>query len=92
MLREKGLMFGPVQRTEDVLEDPQALSNGYVVDFEHRSLGKVKIPGYPVQFSASSAGTRTSAPALGEHTDSVMKAIGYSEQEIAEARQTGVIR
>ena len=85
-------MFGPVQRVEDVLTDPQALNNGYVVDFEHRSLGQVKIPGYPVQFSASHAGTRTSAPALGEHTDSIMKKMGYSDQEIAEARQAGVIR
>jgi len=92
VLREKGLMFGPVQRVEDVLTDPQALNNGYVVDFDHRSLGQVKIPGYPVQFSASHAGTRTSAPALGEHTDSIMKKMGYSDQEIAEARQAGVIR
>jgi len=92
VLREKGLMFGPVQRIEDVLTDPQALSNGYVVDFEHRSLGKVKIPGYPVQFSASHAGTRASAPALGEHTDSIMKEMGYSDREIVTLRKTGVIR
>ena len=92
ILREKGLMFGPVQRIEDVLTDQQALSNGYVVDFDHRSLGQVKIPGYPVQFSASRAGTRTSAPSLGEHTDLVMKQIGYSDQEIAALRKTGVIR
>jgi CoA:oxalate CoA-transferase len=92
ILRAKGLMFGPVQQIEDVLTDPQALSNGYVVDFDHRSLGKVKIPGYPVQFSASRAGTRSSAPALGEHTDSIMKEIGYSDREIAEAREAGVIR
>ena len=46
----------------------------------------------PVQFSASGAGTRTFAPALGEHTVSVMKQLGYSKQEIAEARQAGVIR
>lgn len=92
ILRAKGLMFGPVQRIEDVLTDAQALSNGYVLDFDHRSLGKVKIPGYPVQFSASCAGTRFSAPALGEHTDSIMKKLGYSDQEIVLLRKTGVIR
>jgi len=92
ILRAKGLMFGPVQQIEDVINDPQALSNGYVVDFDHPSLGKVKIPGYPIQFSGSSAGTRTSAPSLGEHTDSIMKELGYSDEEIAEVRQTGVIR
>ena len=92
ILRAKGLMFGPVQGIEDVITDPQALNNGYVVDFEHRSLGQVKIPGYPVQFSASRAGTRTSAPALGEHTDSIMKKMGYSEQEIITLRKTRIIR
>jgi len=92
LLRAKGLMFGPVQKIEEVISDPQALSNGYVVDFDHRSLGKVKIPGYPVQFSDYSAGTRSSAPSLGEHTDSIMKEIGYSEKEIADARKAGVIR
>jgi len=92
LLRAKGLMFGPVQQMEDVLTDPQALSNGYVVAFDHRSLGKVKIPGYPVHFSAFSAGTRSSAPSLGEHTDCIMREVGYSDQEIAEARQAGVIR
>jgi crotonobetainyl-CoA:carnitine CoA-transferase CaiB-like acyl-CoA transferase len=45
-----------------------------------------------VQFSASYAGTRSSAPALGEHTDSIMKELGYSDEEIAAARQAGVIR
>ena len=35
VLREKGLMFGPVQRVEDLLSDPQALKNGYVVDFDN---------------------------------------------------------
>ena len=92
ILRAKGLMYGPVQRIEDVLTDPQALSNGYVVDFEHRALGRVKIPGYPVQFSASYAGTRSSAPGLGEHTDSIMLEMGYSEQEILSLRKAGVIR
>ena len=47
ILRAKGLMFGPVQRIEDVLTDPQALSNGYVVDFEHRSLGQGQDSGLP---------------------------------------------
>jgi crotonobetainyl-CoA:carnitine CoA-transferase CaiB-like acyl-CoA transferase len=85
-------MFGPVQRIEDVLTDPQALSNGYVVNFEHRTLGKVKVPGYPVQFSASYAGTRSAAPALGEHTDFIMMEMGYSDQEILSLRKAGVIR
>jgi len=92
ILRGRGLMFGPIQRTQDVLTDPQALANHYLVDFEHPLLGQIKIPGYPVHFSASSARTRSLGPALGEHTDLVMKQLGYSDQEVEEFKKLGIIK
>lgn len=85
-------MFGPIQRTQDVLTDPQALANHYLVDFEHPLLGHIKIPGYPVHFSASSARTRSLGPTLGEHTDLVMGRLGYSNQEVEEFKKQGIIK
>jgi crotonobetainyl-CoA:carnitine CoA-transferase CaiB-like acyl-CoA transferase len=62
------------------------------VDFEHPKLGKIKIPGYPVHFSKSCAGTRSGAPGLGEHTEPVLTDIGgYSPDEIAALRAEGII-
>ena len=86
-----GLMFSPVQQIHEVLRDPQALINDYVVDFEHPAFGKVKIPGYPVHFSANRAGTRSVAPTLGEHTDLIMRQMGYTDQEIQKLKKEGVI-
>lgn len=91
ILRGHGLMFGPVQRIADVLDDPQALENGYVEDFVHPSLGAVKIPGYPVQFGAFRPRTRNTAPALGEHTASVLGEIGFGNEDIDKLRQKEVI-
>ncbi|MBN2126439.1 MAG: CoA transferase [Deltaproteobacteria bacterium] len=91
ILRENGLMFGPVQRIKDVLDDPQALANQYVEDFVHPSLGPVRIPGYPIHFSAASAGMRSAAPAVGEHTSSVMKGLGYSDDEIRGLKERKVL-
>jgi CoA:oxalate CoA-transferase len=92
ILGAKGLMFCPVQDLREVFKDPQALINNYVVDFEHPTYGPLKIPGYPVHFSAARAGTQTKAPALGEHTDLIMRRIGYSEGEIRTLKAEGVIR
>jgi crotonobetainyl-CoA:carnitine CoA-transferase CaiB-like acyl-CoA transferase len=92
VLRDRGLMFGPVQRISDVFRDPQALKNGYVVDFDFPPLGEVKIPGYPVHFGASRAGTRTAAPALGAHTTEILEQAGYRDEEILELRHKEVIR
>ena len=92
ILEAKGLMFCPVQGSREVFKDPQALINNYLVDFEHPTYGTLKIPGYPVHFSAARAGTQTKAPALGEHTDLIMRRIGYSEAEIHTLKAEGVIR
>ena len=82
----------PVHRLSELADDPQILQNNYIVDFEHPKLGKIKIPGYPIHFSKTWAGTRSSAPELGEHTEAVLADIGgYSEKEIAQLRDEGVI-
>ena len=92
ILREHGLMFGPVQRISDVLRDPQALENDYVVDFTHPTLGPVQIPGYPVHFSSFRPETRSSAPELGEHTRSIMLEMGYEDEDIRRLMGEEVIR
>ncbi len=88
----RGLMFCPVQHVGEIENDPQALANRYMVDFQDPALGRLRIPGYPVHFSDHSAGTRSLAPSLGQHTIEVMKELGYSDQEIEILKGDGVIR
>jgi crotonobetainyl-CoA:carnitine CoA-transferase CaiB-like acyl-CoA transferase len=87
-----GLMFAPVQNLDEVLVDPQALANNYVVDFDHPHLGKVKLPGYPIHFSANSAGTHSPAPGLGEHTGQVLADMGYSSDDISRLKQENIAK
>ena len=92
ILAKYDLNASPVHHLSELKDDPQILENDYIVDFEHPRLGKIKIPGYPVQFSNSSAKTRSAAPDLGEHTTSVLTEIcGYSQREIAELKAEGII-
>jgi len=92
IFRVHGLMFSPVQQLEEVLTDPQALANDYVVDFDHPAYGRFKIPGFPVHFSACRAGTRSKAPDIGEHTDQILSEMGYSSDSIRVLREEGVVR
>jgi crotonobetainyl-CoA:carnitine CoA-transferase CaiB-like acyl-CoA transferase len=76
----------------ELQDDPQIIENDYLVDFEHPTVGKVKIPGYPIHFSDSSAQTTSAAPELGEHTDEILIEVGeYSKDEINRFREEGVV-
>ena len=89
---EYDLFCCAVNRPGELADDPQVLANDYLVDFEHPTLGKIKIPGYPVHFSEGSAGTTSAAPELGEHTDEVLSTLGeYTRDEIAQLKEERVI-
>ncbi len=92
ILSGHGLMFCPIRRISEVQNDPQAIANGYVTPFDHPLAGRMNMPAYPVQFSASQAGTRCSAPRLGEHTNRVLEEIGYSSEQIDRLREEGIVR
>jgi crotonobetainyl-CoA:carnitine CoA-transferase CaiB-like acyl-CoA transferase len=92
LFQKLGMMFSPVQTIAEVPNDPQAIANDYVVPFDHPRLGRVTVPGYPVHFGACSAGMRTAAPVIGEHTDEVLREIGYGQDELDAMRKAGVIR
>jgi len=90
---EAGLMFSPVQQVTDVFQDQQAIANDYIVDFDHPDYGSLKVPGYPIEFSSFSAGIRSAAPKMGEHTSQVLKEVGgVSEDEIRELLEDGTIQ
>ena len=86
-----GVPAGPVRFVEELFDHPQVLDNDLAVDVAHRDLGPVRMAGPPVSFSATplQAGN---LPALGEHTDQVLRGLGYSPGEIAQWRQDGLIR
>ncbi len=92
IFQARGLMFCSVQHIREVATDDQALENGYLAAFDHPVQGPVTIPGYPVHFSACTAGTRKAAPKLGEHTDEVLQRIGLSRADIDRLRRDEIIK
>lgn len=92
-LQEKGdFIYTQIQSISDLAADPQVMENEYIVDFDHPTLGKVKMPGLPVRFSKTPGSIRTPAPELGEHTEEILKdVLKYSWEEIAHLKETEVI-
>jgi crotonobetainyl-CoA:carnitine CoA-transferase CaiB-like acyl-CoA transferase len=75
----------------EVFADPQVLALEMVLEIEHPGYGPVRMPGFPVKLSATPAQLRRPAPALGEHTDQLLRDFGYDAGRIAGLRRGGVI-
>jgi len=86
------LVCAPVNRPLDLAGDSQVIANGYLSDFIHPTLGKVKVPDYPGAFSRCSTGIKSASPELGEHTVEVLQGLcGLERLEIDKLREEGVI-
>ncbi|WP_189339239.1 CaiB/BaiF CoA transferase family protein [Williamsia muralis] len=90
-LRSAGLNFAPINGFADVLDDRQALDNGYVTTVDHRQMGEVRQPAFPIRFGAFDVGPSGPAPLIGEHTREVLASAGYTEPEIDDLVSSGVV-
>jgi formyl-CoA transferase len=82
---------GPVVALEELHEHPQVRTNHTLVETEHPTMGRLREPRPPVQFSATPAEIRRPVPRLGEHTDEVLAEIGVAPLEIEDLRGKGVV-
>ena len=85
------LVWSPVKTPLEVTRDEQAAANEFFVEWDHPKYGRIKVLNSPVKLSKTPAQIRMRAPDPGEHTDQIMKALGYSEMEIAEMKKAGTI-
>ena len=87
----RGIWAAPILDYEAVLEDPAVRESDVVEEVEHPTAGKVRLLRFPVEFSSGRASCRRIPPRSGEHTDEVLREIGYSEAEVQRFREGGVV-
>jgi crotonobetainyl-CoA:carnitine CoA-transferase CaiB-like acyl-CoA transferase len=75
-----------------VSNDPQAFANNYFIDVQHPAWGKIKMTGFPWDFSETPASWRREAPNFGQHTEEILSELGYAKETIAALRQEGAIQ
>jgi len=90
-LRSQDVCIAPVYTLDEALRDPQLRQRGMILELEHPEKGRVQQVGFSVKLSATPAQFRSFAPARGQHTDEVLRGLGYSQEEIADLRQKGVV-
>lgn len=91
LLTGNGIPVGAINNLAEVVEHPQVKARGSMVEMDHPSAGRVRIVGVPVRLSGTPGSVRTPSPTLGQHTDEVLRALGWSVEELAALRATGAL-
>jgi crotonobetainyl-CoA:carnitine CoA-transferase CaiB-like acyl-CoA transferase len=92
ILLPAGVPMGAINTIDDVVEHPQVVARGALVESEHPSVKSVRVVGPPVRMSGTPGSVRMPAPLLGQHTDAVLRnRLGLSDAEIGGLRRAGAI-
>jgi len=92
-LQAAGLPAGPVQTLQQALDHPQVAAMQAlhaITDFPGLQR-PARVADLPVKLSVSGGGITHRPPLLGEHTDEVLRGLGYSSEEITALRDARVI-
>ena len=91
-LDEAGVPCGPINSYTEVFRDPQVIARDLAVSVDHPTLGRLRALGTPIKMSATPLNPNRRAPLLGEHTDDVLRAAGYTDMALQRLRLSGAIR
>jgi len=82
---------GPINTLKDVFADPHVLARDMLKEMPHASGETVTVIANPVKLSATPPDYRSAPPVLGEHSDPVLRGLGYSAEQIAALREKGIV-
>jgi crotonobetainyl-CoA:carnitine CoA-transferase CaiB-like acyl-CoA transferase len=93
LLAEHDVPAAPVQTLADFMaSDPAVRHHDLVREYDHPEVGRLRMLGQPLVFSDTPTRDPGRPPTLGEHTDAILRELGYDDAAIAALRTKKVLR
>lgn len=91
-LEKARIPCGEILTPQEALENEQVRAMDFLVDLPYPNIDEeLPVPRMPMNFSTIDNSIRRRAPTLGEHTDMLLKSLGYGPDEISELRALRVV-
>ena len=90
-LDRAGVPCGPINDVEEAFADPQAKARGMQLALEDNVGQEVPLVGCPIKLSGTPVEYNLAPPALGEHTEQILRTLGYGESDIVALRNSGTV-
>lgn len=91
IMNKAGVPCGPIYNIDQVFADPQVKHLGIAQSVKKKDGSTLNVVGQPVRLSRSKNRIAAPPPAIGEHTNEVLKEFGFSAKEIGALRQAKAI-
>lgn len=91
VLNRAGVPCGPIYSIDQVFGDPQVQQLGIAQTVEHARLGEQTLVGQPMTLSRTPSKLRRATPEHGEHSDEILKELGYDPAAIQRLREGNII-
>ena len=91
VLDQAAVPAGRIYTVEDIAADPHYLARGMLAKVQMNDGSQLTVPGMVPKLSRTSGEHRRNAPSLGQDTDTVLKELGISADQIREMRQRGIV-
>ena len=91
VLEQADVPASKIYSAADMVTDPQYLAREMFLNATLPDGKAFKMPGIVPKLSDTPGSAEWTGPALGEHTDSILRQLGYDEAQIAELRGRGAI-
>jgi crotonobetainyl-CoA:carnitine CoA-transferase CaiB-like acyl-CoA transferase len=90
-LKDLDVCIGKVLHLDETFKDPQVVQRRMVTEFVDPKKGKMKLLSSPVKLSETPPDIRRRPAEFGEHTEEVLKELGFKEEEIRRMKREGVV-
>jgi len=90
-LEKTGLPFAPINKPEDLFDDPHLNESGGLLDMVLPDGEEVALPALPISVDFQRLGLRMPPPRIGEHSQDILSQMGKNDTEIARLYEDGII-